>query len=146
MESVEQLVAELTGKDIPFVYHCLKELEARSAVSGEVYPYFGLFAKMIDSPSSYQRARGLRLIAANAKWDAEHKIDGILENYLSHILDEKPTVARQCIQALPLLAGGRPELADRIRSALREADPGCYKDSMEPLVRGDILKALNQIG
>lgn len=146
MNSVEQLIAQMRGKDNPHAYQCLKLLEEESGRSDAVYLHLDLLIELMDSPNSYQRARGLRLIAANAKWDSEGRVDGVIDRYLTHILDEKPTTARQCIQALPLIAQGKPELAGRIRQALSSADLSGYADSMEPLLRKDIAAALKQIG
>ncbi len=146
MNSVEQLIAQMRGTDNTRAYQCLKLLEEESGRSDAVFPYLDLLIELMDSSNSYQRTRGLRLIAANAKWDSEGKIDDVIDRYLTHILDEKPTAARQCIQALPLIAQGRPELAGRIREALSSADLSGYADSMEPLLRKDIATALKQIG
>lgn len=44
---------------------------------------------MIDSDNSYIRTRGLTLIACNAKWDKDNKIDEIIDEYLKHIEDVK---------------------------------------------------------
>lgn len=60
-------------------------------------------------------------------------------------MDEKPITSRQCIKALPRLAKYKPNLAGRICSALNEADPKVYKDTMEPLIRKDIASALDLI-
>ena len=145
MDSIEQLLAQMKGKDHTRAYQCLKLLEEESGNSDAVSPYLDLFIELMDSPNSYLRARGLRLIAANARWDSEGKVDQIIDRYLTHILDEKPTTARQCIQALPLIARARPGLTSRIREALSSADLSGYADSMEPLLRKDIEAALKQI-
>ena len=52
------------------------------------------FIAMASSGNSYVRTRGLALIAHNAKWDVDDKIDGIIGGYLEHITDEKPICAR----------------------------------------------------
>ena len=100
---------------------------------------------MLDSDNSYIRTRGLTLLAYNAKWDKDYKIDEIIEKYLKHITDVKPITARQCIKLLPLVATYKPELKNDILFALHKADICVYEDSMQPLVYKDIQKALKEI-
>ena len=100
---------------------------------------------MIDSDNSYIRTRGLTLIAYNAKWDKDNKIDEIIDKYLKHIEDIKPITARQCIKLLPIIAKNKPELKDDIVSALQKANVSFYAESMQPLVYKDIQKSLKDI-
>lgn len=113
--------------------------------SDAVYPYFDLFSAMLDDPNSYIRTRGILLIAANAKWDSDYKIDEIIDRLLKHIMDDKPITARQCIKSLPTIAKHKPDLKDDICNALRTATPQIYKSSMQSLVYKDIQDALNAI-
>ena len=91
------------------------------------------------------RTRGLTLIAYNARWDRDNKIDEIIDEYLKHITDVKPITARQCIKLLPMIAKAKPELRNDICLALQRADISFYEDSMWPLVYKDIQKALKEI-
>ena len=100
---------------------------------------------MLDSDNSYIRTRGLTLIAYNAKWDKDYKIDEIIDNYLKHITDVKPITARQCIKLLPIIAKYKPELKNDILSALHKVNTCVYDDNMQPLVYKDIQKALKEI-
>lgn len=145
MDNIQTLVDGLTNSDDKFAYRCLTQLEQESESSAAVYPYFDLFAKMLDNSKSYVRARGLLLICANAKWDVDYKIDEAIDKLLRHITDGKPITARQCIKALPLLAKHKPELQEDIVRALHSANILRYKDSMQPLVAKDIQKALAEI-
>ena len=140
-----ELIEGLFASDDKAAYQCLKQLQAESACSNAVYSYFDRFAGMLKSPNSYIRTRGLLLIAANAQWDTEHKLDEIIDEYLAHILDNKPITARQCIKTLPCIAKHKPDLSPIICAALRKADPGRYKSSMQQLVYKDIIDALNAI-
>lgn len=85
------------------------------------------------------------LLAWNAKWDKDHKIDEIIDSYLKHITDAKPITARQCIKLLPMIAKSKPDLKVDILLALQKADVSVYADSMQPLVYKDIQKALKEI-
>lgn len=145
MESTAELIERLYSKDNKAAYKALQMLETESEKSNQVYKFFDRFAEMIENSNSYIRTRGIILISVNAKWDTENKIDEIIDNYLKHILDEKPITARQCIKALPGIAQYKPDLIECIREALMEADVSIYGDSMETLVYKDILSSLKKI-
>lgn len=100
---------------------------------------------MLDSGSSYIRTRALTLIAYNARWDRDNKINRLIGRYLAHITDAKPVTARQCVQLLPAVAAHKPELRSRIVQALEKADTSIYNSSMRPLVCQDIRRALTEI-
>ena len=75
-------------------YKALQMLQKECEESDKVYCYMDKLAEMIDSDNSYIRTRGLTLIAYNAKWDKDNKIDEIIDKYLKHIEDIKPITAR----------------------------------------------------
>ena len=83
-----ELVEALRSKDETKAYQCFKLLEKESSDTDHVYPFFDLFADMIEDENSYVRTRGLLLIAANARWDTENKIDELIDSYLKHIEDQ----------------------------------------------------------
>lgn len=109
-----------------------------------IYPYMDRLIDMLDSENSYIRTRGIVLLAYNAKWDKDYKIDEVIDKYLKHITDVKPITARQCIKMLPIIAKYKPELKTDILSALHYANIS-YGDSMQSLVYKDIQKALQEI-
>lgn len=123
----------------------LQELQKESKKTDCVYPYMDRLSDMLDSDNSYIRTRGLTLIACNAKWDKDYKIDEVIDKYLKHITDVKPITARQCIKLLPIIAKCKPELKNDILSALHKANTFVYDDSMQSLVYKDIQKALKEI-
>ena len=82
----------------------------------------------------------LYILAANAQWDNENRFDAIISDYLSHIMDEKPITARQCIKALAQVGVAKPQYIPRILLCLHEADLSKYKDSMRPLIEKDIVE------
>lgn len=145
MNDIQILIEGLRSHDNNFAYKCLLELQQESEKSSAVYQYFDLFAEMLDDDSSYIRTRGFVLIASNAKWDVDFKVDEIIDRLLKHITDYKPIAARQCIKALPMVAKHKPELKPDIIRALRGADVSGYKDSMRPLLEQDIKKSLTDI-
>lgn len=108
VSDLQELVNGLRDKKDQYAYQCLKELESESERSDAVSLYFDSFASMLNDSNSYIRTRGIRLIAANAKWDKDCKIDEIIDSYLNHIMDDKPITARQTIKALPAIAQYKP--------------------------------------
>lgn len=145
MESTAELIEKLYSKDNKVAYQALQMLETESEKSNNVYKFFHKFSEMIENSNSYMRTRGIVLIAANAKWDTENKIDEIIDDYLKHILDEKPITARQCIKALPRIARYKSDLVECIREALMKANVSIYDDSMQTLLYKDISYALKKI-
>lgn len=141
-EEIEELLELLTSRDNPQAYRALKALEGISAESSCLYSCMDKGIDMMGSSNSYARTRGLVLIACNAKWDADNKIDEIIDEYLEHIIDEKPICARQCIKLLPLITEAKPVFAPKIVSSLRDANVARYAESMRPLVQKDIRDSL----
>lgn len=123
MNDIQELVSGLRDRNDKYAYQYLKQLELESLNTDVAYPYFDLFSAMLDDPNSYIRTRGILLIAANAKWDRDYKIDEIIDRLLKHIMDDKPITARQCIKSLPTIAKHKPDLKDDICNALRTANP-----------------------
>lgn len=145
MTSLYLLIKSLFDKNNTVACGAMKTLADLSEHSDEVYEYMDIFAEMLQSGNSYVRNRGLILIAANAKWDRDFKIDEILGDYLKHIIDPKPITARQCIASLPKIAESKPKLKDDILKALKNANVSHYPDSMRGLVQEDIRKAVEEI-
>ena len=112
----------LFDKNNKVAYKALQELQKESEKTDHVYPYMDRLSDMLDSGNSYIRTRGLILIAYNAKWDKDYKIDEVIDDYLKHITDVKPITARQCIKLLPVIAENKLELKNDILSALQKAD------------------------
>lgn len=140
--NIAEIFELLFDKDNKTAY---KELQKESEETDYVYPYMDRLSDMLESDNSYIRTRGLTLLAYNARWDRDNKIDEIIDGYLKHITDVKPITARQCIKLLPMIAKDKPELKEDILSALHKADVSFYEDSMRPLVYKDIQKALKEI-
>lgn len=135
----------LFNKNNNVAYKALQELQKQSEETDCAYLYMDRLINMLDSDNSYIRTRGLTLLAYNAKWDKDYKIDEVIDKYLKHITDVKPITARQCIKLLPVIAKHKPELKNDIFSALHSADISTYEDSMQSLVYKDIQKAIEII-
>lgn len=140
--SIAEQVRVLRSSNNREAYRALQSLQKASDLDDAVYAHIDIFIEMVRDSSSYVRTRGLTLIACNAKWDEAGKIDGIIDEYLDHVTDDKPITARQCIKSLPKLAEAKPRLIPRIASLLRQADASQYTDSMRSLVQNDIRDTL----
>lgn len=143
--NIEETFELLFDKNNNVAYKAFQELQKESEETDCVYPFIDRLSDMLDSDNSYIRTRGLTLLAYNAKWDKEYKVDEIIDEYLKHITDVKPITARQCIKLLPIIAKHKPELKNDILSALNKANISIYDYSMQPLVYKDIQKALKEI-
>mgnify|MGYP006374646981 CR=1 FL=1 len=137
---MQDIIAKLTAKDDTYACAIADKIISESQDTDEWYEYFDTFASLLNHPKSLVRNRALYILAANAQWDDENRFDAILPEFLSHITDEKPITARQCIKALSQVGESKPEYIPRITDALREADLSQYKDSMRPLIEKDISK------
>lgn len=131
---------KLTTKDDTYACAFADKIIAQSNETNVWYQYFDVFASLLDHPKSLVRNRVLHILATNAQWDDENRFDLILSDYLSHITDEKPITARQCIKALAQLGRAKPQYIPKILSCLRSADLSKYKDSMRPLIEKDIAE------
>lgn len=147
MEQIEALVELLFHKDNSRACGAMRALEAESEKSNAVYAHFDALVQLLSNQTnSYHRNRALVLIAANARWDGENRINAMIDDFLSHITDKNPITARQCLHVLPQLAHEKPALRAQILAALHRANPIGYAESMRPLIEQDIRDAIAAIG
>lgn len=138
MMKQEDVVAKLAGKNDKYACVLADKIILESQETDEWYEYFDEFASLLSHPKSFVRNRALYILAANAKWDEENRFDLIIFDFLTHITDEKPITARQCIKALAQVGLAKPQYIPVILSYLQSADLSKYKDSMRPLIEKDI--------
>ena len=141
----ESITAVLTAKDDKYACAVADRIVSESRETDKWFAYFDEFAALLHHPKSYVRNRALRILAANAQWDTENRLAKILPEMLSHITDEKPITARQCVQALAELGEAKPQLIPQITQALLTADLSGYKDSMRPLIERDIAETVRRL-
>lgn len=141
-DDIMQLVDWLSLKDDNSRYQALLLLQNRSQLFDDVYPYWDTLQSKLKSDNSYQRSIGLMLIAENAKWDVENKIDHTIDDYLYLLNDEKPITIRQCIQSLGKIATAKPGLNVKIASGLLAFNIMDVKETMRKSILLDILTVL----
>ncbi|MBE6846440.1 MAG: SufBD protein [Ruminococcus sp.] len=137
---MQEIISLLTAKDDKYACAIADKIISESQDTDEWYEYFDVFASLLNHPKSYVRNRVLNILAANAQWDGENRFDSILDDYLSHVIDEKPITARQCIKALAQVGKVKPQYIPRIIDCFRSADLSKYKDSMRPLIKQDMTE------
>ena len=137
---MQEITAKLTAKDDKFACAIADKIIAESRETDTWYEYFDAFAALLKHPKSLVRNRALHILAANAQWDEKNRFDAILPEFLSHVTDEKPITARQCIQALAQVGLAKPQYIPQILDRFHSADLSGYKDSMRPLIEKDMAK------
>ena len=136
----EIIINNLTAKDDKFECAFADKVIIESKETDEWYEYFDDFASLLDHPKSLVRNRALYILAANAQWDVDNHFDGIISDFLTHVTDEKPITARQCVKALAQVGMAKPQYIPTILSAFQDADLSKYKDSMRPLIEKDMAE------
>ena len=136
----QDIVSKLTSKDDKYACAIADKIISESQTTDEWYEFFDGFATLLNHPKSFVRNRAICILAANAQWDEENRFDYIISDFLTHITDEKPITARQCIKALVQVGQSKPQYIPVIISALHSADLSKYKDSMRPLIEKDIAE------
>ena len=141
----ENIISNLTAKNDRYACAYADEIISESKETDEWYEYFEEFASLLNHPKSLVRNRILYILAANAKWDVDNKFDAIIDDFLTHITDEKPITARQCVKALAQVGEAKPQYISRIILCLQSADLSKYKDSMRPLIEKDIAETIGKL-
>ena len=140
MYFVQEIIAKLIVKDDKYASAVAERIISESQDTDKWYEYFDDFASLLNHPKSLVRNRVLYILAANAQWDDENRFDAILDDYLTHVTDEKPITARQCIKALAQVGKAKPQYIQKIMDYLYSADLTRYKDSMRPLIEKDMTE------
>lgn len=141
----EEILAGLTAKDDLSACALAERIVVESRETNAWYAYLDDFAALLGHTKSYVRNRALHILAANARWDEENRMDAILPGFLSHITDDKPITARQCVQALAELGAAKPQYIPEILRSLESADLSKYKGSMRPLIERDIAATIDAL-
>lgn len=141
-EDIAQLVEWLAEKEGAIRYPSFLLLQFRTQRHPDVYPHWDVFVEKLDSANSYRRSIGLILMAENARWDDDGKLDAAIDRYLSFCDDAKPMVVRLCIQALCRIVPYEKHLCGKIRDKLMSIDITKRKESQRKLVLLDIISVL----
>ena len=135
---MEEILRKLTDKNNKNAYEFAKQLGAESSKSDKYLAMIPRFVELLQDKNSYVRTRAFVLICNQARWAGSGQIKAVFDKMIPLLNDPKPTVVRQCLDALHEVVLFRPELSDEIGTALLEMDLSKYKDSMLPLIGKDI--------
>lgn len=138
----DAIISDLTCRDDKTACALMMDIERESLSSDMYYFMFDSFLALVSSAKSYERVRGFRLCCAQARWDADGRLEASLPVLLALLGDPKPTVVRQCLASLGHVVQCKPGLASAIASAVKAMDSCSYKDSMRPLIEKDRQKLL----
>ena len=139
------IVKLLSEKNDKIRYQAFLLLQYRSLQFNDVYPYWENFRLKLRDSNSYQRSIGIMLIAENARWDLENKMEASLDDCMELLRDEKPITVRQRIQSLGKIAEAKPNLNEKIASMLMSIDMVEIKETMRKSILLDILNVLAAI-
>lgn len=140
----EEIFNILYGKEKWDVWEEFQKTEKSIEDSKEIYDYYDEIKNMLLNQTSHVRLRSFRIICKLAKWDKQNKIDEDINLILSILDDDKPTIVRQCLSALPSLLDNKKEISNVVKNKLRNLNLEKYKDSMRPLIQKDIESLINK--
>lgn len=141
-EDLPQLVEYLSSKDDNIRYQAFLLLQSRSMFFDDVYQFWDIFREKLKSDNSYQRSIGLMLVAENAKWDEQNRMEKTIDEYLALLNDEKPITIRQCVQGLSKVVPFKPGLNKKIAEKLISFDLMAVRETMRKSILLDILNVL----
>lgn len=139
-DNIDNIINDLTDKDDKKAYEKMKEIVSISKSSSTYYPYLDSFASLLNNNKSYVRTRAFILCCSQARWDNEGKLKQLLPSLMLLFHDSKPTVVRQCLNAVKEIIVFRPELSEPIKAELDHINLSFYKDSMANLIGSDITE------
>jgi len=133
-----EIILALTDKDENKAYEYTKKICSESEHTDKYYKNIDDFVSLITNKNSYIRTRAFILCCSQSKWDTNGKIKSVLPQMLTLFHDIKPTVVRQCLNAVKEVVVYRPELAETVENELKKIYLSQYKDSMSPLIKKDM--------
>lgn len=143
---MKEVIEKLLDKDDKSAYEYAKKISIESAKSDKYLSLIPTFANMLDDKSSFVRTRFFVLICNQARWASDKQIEKAFEKMRPLLYDDKPTVVRQCLNALHEVVLFRPEMSDLVNEAIQEIDLTKYKDSMSQIIKKDIEDLKRMIG
>jgi len=141
---VEQLLA---NPDIMVYYHCYEVLEAASLQKpGLFYSYWERIEGLLKHKNSYHRNAGLAILANLSRVDEEGRTEGLIDEYMSFLVDEKLLTACYCADHCVKILMNKPQLEDKILGPLLNFEPTCpYADKQKGLLTAHIIESLDAV-
>ena len=142
----KQVLEKLIDKDDKKAYEYAKKIMIESTKTNKYLDMVPDFASMLKDKSSFIRTRFFILICNQARWANDGQIEDVFKQMEPLLYDSKPTVVRQCLNALHEVVLFRPEMSDLVNEAIQEINLTKYKDSMSQLIKKDIEDLKRMIG
>jgi hypothetical protein len=142
---IDVLVDFLTKTDDRIRYHAFLLLKENSQDSPKAYSYWDTFKSKLGSDNSYQRSIGLMLIAENAKWDKNGKLEKTIDEYLGCCTDEKFITARQAIQGLAKIVTATKTYNEKIKQYMTNFPFEKYPKNQQGLLKKDVSNIIKNI-
>ena len=141
----KEIIQRLIDKDNKKAYEYVKKIGIESTKSNKYLDMIPDFASMLQDKSSLVRTRFFILICKQARWADDDQFEDVFKQMKILLNDPKPTVVRQCLNALHEVALFRPKMCNTIRKTVSKIDLSIYKDSMKPLIKKDIDELLKRV-
>lgn len=136
---MKDILFKLTNNNHKAAHEFTKEIIFESTSSDKYLNLIPSLLELLKDENSYVRTRAFTIICAQARWAKNGQIESVFNQMLPLLNDSKPTVVRQCLNALHEVVLYRPELSDKVRKALSKIDLSKYQDGMSSLIEKDII-------
>jgi len=112
-----------------------------------LYPFFEKFVELTHHENSIIKWTAIRIVAALAVVDRDHRIDGVLADYLTPITGPVMITAANTIQGAARIALARPDLADAVIAAILKVESARYRTAeCRNVAIGHAITALAMLG
>lgn len=140
------LVEHAFDKDETVRYNCVRVLSrAIDQQPALFYQYWDRFAPMVSSSNGFHRSFAAQCIAMLAPVDRDCKLDAILDAYLRLRDDPKVMVSHYFIETLDRICLARPELQQKVVTALLDINKGKHTQQHKDLLGADVLATLDRL-
>lgn len=128
-------------------YPCGKALRVIVDEDPELlYPYFDLFASMLDSSNKIMRWEAIYMIAGLAPVDEEDKISAVWNDYFRPIEGPEMITAANIVNGAARIAVARRDLLEPVIREILRVSKGQYEtEECYRVVAGAALKALDKL-
>ncbi|MEQ8176624.1 MAG: hypothetical protein ABRQ26_16345 [Syntrophomonadaceae bacterium] len=141
---VEQL---LTNPDIMVYYHCYEILDRATSSNPELfYSYWDNMRGLLRHKNSYHRNAGLAILANLSRVDDEGRTEGIIDEYMGLLTDDKLLTACYCVENCAKIIISKPELEAKITDCLLNFEETCpYTEKQRGLLAARIIEAFDAV-
>lgn len=127
-------------------YNCIRVLwRAVDRQPRLFYPYWDRFAAMIVSSNGFHRSAAAQLIASLTAADEGCKFDRLFTSYMRLLNDPKVMVTHYFVETLDHVCRARPDLQDRIITALLKVDKTTHSQQHKDMIKADILAVFDRL-